>query len=100
MDANYNLNNFEEKTSFIHLIPEHRITPRLLRRADAAYYVGVGVTLFDTLVTSGLLPSPKAIGKKRVAWDMRELDRAIDELPEAPSQADTQTTDPYLDVHS
>jgi hypothetical protein len=58
------------------------ISPRLVARADAAHYVGVGTTLFDELVRQGMMPRPKAIGTRRL-WDLRELDKAIDELPEA-----------------
>ena len=60
----------------------HALSPRLVARADAAYYVGVGTTLFDDLVRQGVMPRPKAIGSRRL-WDLRELDKAIDELPEA-----------------
>jgi predicted DNA-binding transcriptional regulator AlpA len=60
----------------------HALSPRLVARADAAYYVGVGTTLFDDLVRQGMMPRPKAIGSRRL-WDLRELDKAIDELPEA-----------------
>lgn len=60
----------------------YALSPRLVGRADAAYYVGVGTTLFDDLVRQGMMPRPKAIGSRRL-WDLRELDKAIDELPEA-----------------
>ena len=60
----------------------HALSPRLVARADAAYYVGVGTTLFDDLVRQGMMPRPKAIGSRRL-WDLRELDKTIDELPEA-----------------
>jgi len=79
-----------------------QIQPRLLCRADAALYTGVGVTLFDGLVAEGLMPRPKAIGAKRIGWDILELDRAIDELPEvvAPSRFAGSAPDPYQDVRA
>ena len=76
-----------------------RIQARLLSRSDAARYLGVGTTLFSGLVYSGIMPPGKALGAKRVAWDILELDRAIDELPEAATGLSRSTiSDPYEDV--
>jgi hypothetical protein len=66
----------------------HALSPRLVARADAAYYVGVGTTLFEDLVRQGMMPRPKAIGSRRL-WDLRELDKAIDELPEVGEPPDS-----------
>jgi predicted DNA-binding transcriptional regulator AlpA len=76
------------------------IQPRLISRRDAAAYLGIGATTFDRLVAMETMPKPIAIGKRRV-WDLRQIDAAIDELPEAelPSQT-TQAADPYEDVHA
>jgi predicted DNA-binding transcriptional regulator AlpA len=68
--------------------------------SDAAAYLEIGATTFDRLVAMATMPKPIAIGKRRV-WDLRQIDTAIDELPEAelPSQT-TQAADPYEDVHA
>ncbi|MEJ6395498.1 hypothetical protein V8J82_19725 [Gymnodinialimonas sp. 2305UL16-5] len=52
---------------------------RGLSRAEAAEYVGVGVSKFDTLVADGRMPEPKRIDGRRV-WDRRQVDRAFDLL--------------------
>ena len=39
---------------------------RGLSRVEAAIYIGVGVTKFDALVTSGAMPKPKRIDGRRV----------------------------------
>jgi hypothetical protein len=54
---------------------------RGLSRVDAAIYIGIGVTKFDELVTSGRMPRPKCIDNRRV-WDIFALDRAFDLLPD------------------
>src|SRR3546814_8487549 len=61
--------------------------PRLLRRQDAAAYLGIGVSMLDE---HG--PSPKRLGR-RVLYDIRDLDRwadALDDQPldEAPKKAE------------
>jgi len=54
------------------------IVPRGLSRSQAAAYVGIGTTLFDRLVATGVMPQPREIGSP---WD------AI--LGEAPPTEDT-----------
>lgn len=89
---NYNFPTFATKS--------YRVAPRLLGRADAAHYLGIGPTLFDGLVCQGLMPRPKQIGKRRL-WDIRELDEAIDELPQADrSDQIGKARDPFDDVHA
>ncbi len=56
------------------------ITPRGLRREQAALYVGVGATKFDEMVRDGRMPSPKTVDACRI-WDRQELDFAFDDLP-------------------
>lgn len=56
------------------------LPPRGICREEAAAYVGIGTTLFDTMVRDGAMPRPKEIGGRRV-WDVRALDRAFDALP-------------------
>jgi hypothetical protein len=56
------------------------IDPRGLGREAAAYYIGIGTTLFDTLVAEGRMPKPKFINSRKV-WDRQELDIAFNKLP-------------------
>lgn len=53
---------------------------RGLGREAAAYYIGIGTTLFDTLVAEGRMPKPKLINSRKV-WDRQELDIAFNKLP-------------------
>jgi predicted DNA-binding transcriptional regulator AlpA len=96
------LHQFQDEPRPTSIRREQRIQPRLLSRGEAAYYAGVGVTLFDGLVQQGLMPRAKAIGARRVGWDILELDKAIDELPEAGPQGQfgPSTLDPYQDVRA
>lgn len=57
-----------------------RVEPRLLRRDDAAIYLGVSPSYFDKLCAKGLVPAPKQLGSVK-GWDRFELDDAIDTLP-------------------
>lgn len=59
----------------------HTILPRGLNREEAAEYIGVGVTLFDLMVTDGRMPRPKLINTRKV-WDRLRLDRAFEDLPD------------------
>ena len=56
------------------------IDPRGLNREAAASYIGIGITLFDSLVTEGRMPRPKLINSRKV-WDRQELDIAFNRLP-------------------
>jgi predicted DNA-binding transcriptional regulator AlpA len=61
---------------------------RGLSRGEAAEYIGVSPTLFDTLVKAGQMPKPlKAMS--RVIWDIRALDEAFTDL------ATEQTENPW-----
>lgn len=55
--------------------------PRGLSRSLAAFYIGVGTTLFDQLVADGRMPKPKRVGG-RVVWDRRAVDEFFDQLPD------------------
>ena len=55
------------------------LAPRGLSRAQAAEYIGVGVTKFDELVDDGRMPRPKRIDG-RIVWDRIKLDEAFDAL--------------------
>lgn len=55
---------------------------RLLRREQAALYVGVSPNTFDKLVRDGCVPAPKVFPSATVkVWDMRDLDAFADSLP-------------------
>ena len=62
------------------------MTPRGLNREQAAGYVGVGVTLFDRMVADGRMPKCKPMSGRRV-WDRRQLDDALDRLPNEGAKA-------------
>lgn len=55
--------------------------PRGLSREEAAWYIGVGVTLFDEMVADRRMPRPKRINS-RIVWDRLALDAAFNDLPE------------------
>jgi predicted DNA-binding transcriptional regulator AlpA len=63
---------------------------RGLSRTDAARYIGISPSKFDTLVKDGRMPRPKRLDG-RVLWDVVTLDLAFDCLPEdsAPEAANT-----------
>jgi predicted DNA-binding transcriptional regulator AlpA len=56
------------------------LPPRGLSREQAAAYVGISPSLFDTLVKDGRMPVPKRINSRTV-WDRLELDEAFTALP-------------------
>ncbi len=57
------------------------LAPRLVNREAAAAYVCVSPNTFDDMVNRGLMPRPRKLGDKRLVWDVRELDAAVDALP-------------------
>ena len=57
------------------------LPPRLVGRSAAAAYLSISPTTFDILVKEGTMPRPKRLGERRKAWDVRELDIAVDNLP-------------------
>jgi hypothetical protein len=61
-------------------LADARPVPRRgLSRDEAAQYVGVGTTLFDSLVADGAMPKPAHVRGRKI-WDMRKLDLALDEI--------------------
>ncbi len=62
------------------IAPARRIEPRGLRRPDAAAYVGVSTSHFDSWVRAEIMPQPRVVGGV-VVWDRFELDAAFDQLP-------------------
>jgi predicted DNA-binding transcriptional regulator AlpA len=63
-----------------HALPAN-LPPRLICREAAAAYVSVSPNKFDDMVENRIMPTPKRLSDRRIAWDVRELDAAIDALP-------------------
>lgn len=61
------------------------LAPRGLCRVEAALYIGVSATLFDTLVKDGRMPAPRRINARTI-WDRYELDAAFEALPHEADQ--------------
>jgi predicted DNA-binding transcriptional regulator AlpA len=57
------------------------LAPRLIGSDAAAAYVCVAPNTFDQMVEAGRMPRPRRLGDRRIAWDVRELDAAVDRLP-------------------
>ena len=69
------------------------LPPRLISRDAAAAYVGVSHNTFDKMIADGLMPRPRQLTERRIAWDVRQLDAAIDRLPvDGGTDTDTDTT--------
>jgi predicted DNA-binding transcriptional regulator AlpA len=62
------------------------LPPRGLSREQAAAYVGVSPSLFDTLIKDRRMPGPKRINS-RVVWDRLRLDLAFEALAETDAHA-------------
>lgn len=54
--------------------------PLGLSRSEAACFVGVSTTMYDTMVKDGRMPKPKRIGARTI-WDRHSVERAFRELP-------------------
>jgi hypothetical protein len=52
-----------------------------MSRVEAADYIGVSPSLFDTLVRDGRMPDPKLVNTRTI-WDRFALDRAFEVLPD------------------
>ena len=65
------------------------LPPRGLSRAQAAAYVGLGVTKFTELVTDGQMPKPARFGS-RIIWDRVKLDEAFAALTEGTEEAHSE----------
>lgn len=57
------------------------LAPRLIDREASAAYVCVSPNTFDEMVARKQMPKAKVLSARRVAWDVRELNAAIDALP-------------------
>jgi hypothetical protein len=58
------------------------LPPRLIGREAAAAYISVSTNTFDLMVKAGRMPRPRILSDKRRAWDVRELDLAVEALPD------------------
>jgi len=58
-----------------------RLAPRLIDRAASAAYISVCPNMFDQMVKDGRMPKPKVLSRRRIAWDVHDLDRAVNSLP-------------------
>jgi predicted DNA-binding transcriptional regulator AlpA len=68
------------------------LAPRLISRDAAAAYVCVSPNTFDAMVKDGRMPHPKRLSDKRIAWDVRALDVAVDQLPAETAGASADDT--------
>jgi predicted DNA-binding transcriptional regulator AlpA len=57
------------------------LPPRLISREASAAYVNVSPATFDEMVRDGRMPRPRLLSERRRAWDVRELNAAVDQLP-------------------
>lgn len=57
------------------------LPPRLIGREAAAAYVSLSPNTFDVMVSEGRMPRARRLGMRRLAWDVRLLDAAVDALP-------------------
>lgn len=57
------------------------LSPRLIHREAAAAYACVSPNTFDQMVAANVMPRPRLVKGRRKAWDVRELDAAIDNIP-------------------
>jgi hypothetical protein len=55
----------------------NRVQPRGLRRADAARYLGISPSYFDTRRKAGNIPEPRQM-LGVLLWDRNDLDRLFD----------------------
>ena len=67
------------------------VDPIGLSREESATYIGIGSTLFDSMVADGRLPPPRELGG-RIIWDREELYAAFKALPHRLIRPDTAGT--------
>ena len=60
-------------------LSQSRGPKRCLTKAEAAYYMGLKVSAFTSLVKDKTLPPPLRLGKRDL-WDIHALDAAIDSM--------------------
>ncbi|HUL06291.1 MAG TPA: hypothetical protein VLV76_08160 [Candidatus Acidoferrum sp.] len=65
------------------------LQPRLMSRDDAASYCGLSPNAFDAEVEAGTFPPPFKLARiRRLLWDVRALDAAMDRALIAEVRAD------------
>jgi predicted DNA-binding transcriptional regulator AlpA len=69
----------------------------LIGREATAAYVCVSTNTFDDMVADGRMPLPKRVSDRRKAWDVRELDAAVDKLPHV-SESGMRSDETWSDV--
>ena len=70
------------------------LAPRLICREAAAAYVSVSPNTFDKMVADGSMPKPRRLTERRIAWDVWQLDLAVDRLPiDGDADATSDATD-------
>ena len=70
----------------------NKLTPRGLSRKDAAAYVGISASKFDSIIIDGLMPNPVRIGARTI-WDRDELDECFDKLKTTQNNSDNPWDD-------
>ena len=58
-----------------------RPSAHLAGREAAVAYISVSPNTFDKMMEGGRMPRPRVLVDRRHAWDVRELDAAVDLLP-------------------
>lgn len=56
------------------------LAPIGIDRVEAAAFIGIGETLFDRLVSEGIMPQPRMLRGRNV-WDVDELAKAFRAIP-------------------
>ena len=69
------------------------LAPRLIGREAAAAYIDTSPNTFDEMVKDGRMPRPKRLGGRRKAWDIRDLNTAVDNLPQDGTDVADETWD-------
>lgn len=67
---------------------------RGLGEAEAALYIGVGITKFGELVKDGRMPRARVIDSRKI-WDIDDLDAAFKELPTDGDRAKLRPSNPW-----
>lgn len=68
--------------------------PRGMNRVEAARYIGVAPSTFDSMIVQGTVPKPK-MARGRLVWDRIALDMAFNELPD--KDKPTESFDEFLE---
>lgn len=69
------------------------LPPRMLSREAAAAYAGVSPGTFTKMIAEGTMPKARKLSGRRIAWDVRELDRYLDRLAHDDDADETTETD-------